>query len=183
MTLPIDMFLKRTRLLASMLLPVCILGLIPPLLCAEEKVDLRFDGRKWKLISQATQLSQRVAEYMLENETADKWTESVAAQVMSVRDKKASLEEWTKQQEARLRNICTGTITWNIISRGDTDLMCEWKLEKDHLRPDEQRIVRLIRGADGIHVLRYVTRKVPMTEARRTQWIELLKAAKLVGTK
>jgi hypothetical protein len=156
---------------------------VSPLPGAEETVEPRFDSRKWKSVSRVSNAQQRAVDYVPENETANQWTEMVSTQAMFGLDKKRSLEEWTKLQETKLRNTSTGTVTWNIISRGDTDLLYEWKLEKDHLRPNEQRIVRLIRGADGIHVLRYTTRKVPMTEAQRTQWIELLKAAKVVGTK
>jgi hypothetical protein len=175
--------LRPMRLLAAPLLLLCVPGPIPPLLCAEEKVEPRFDSRKWKEVSSISNARERSADYIPENETADRWTEMVSIQISFAADKKKSLEDLTKLQETRLRNICTGTVTWNIISRGDTDLLYEWKLEKDHLRPNEQRIVRLIRGENGIHILRYATRKVPMPDAQRARWIELLKAAKVVGTK
>lgn len=149
---------------------------------AGENVEPRFDSRKWKSVAHISTVLHQTVDYVPDTESADQWTEMVSAQLVFAADKKKSLEDWTKLQETKLRNSCTGAITWNIISRGDTDLLYEWKLEKDRLRPDEQRIVRLIRGAEGIHVLRYVTRKVPMPETQRAQWIELLKAATLMGT-
>lgn len=171
------------RLLVATLLVFCLSSLLPPPIRAEENVAPCFDSRKWKKVSAISNARERSVDYIPESEATDRWTEMVSTQISFVADKQKSLEDLTKLQETRLRNICTGTVTWNIISRGDTDLLYEWKLEKDHLRPNEQRLVRLIRGKEGIHILRYATRKVPLPEAQRAQWIELLKAAKLVETK
>ncbi|MCA9015504.1 MAG: hypothetical protein KDA77_09270, partial [Planctomycetaceae bacterium] len=69
---------------------------------------------------------------------------------------------------------------WNIIQDGDDDILYEWRVAKSDKTPAQHEINRIVRGKRDMHRLAYVTRKLPLSEADRDQWIAQLKSAKLV---
>lgn len=147
---------------------------------AGEKAELRFDDRKWKLVNQRDTASVHFVEYLPEGEQADNWRELLSAHLLYGLHKTTTMEKLAQANETKLRNISSGKVTWNLLSQGPTGLMYEWKLEKDNLRPDQHEIARLVIGSEGIHLIRYATRTLPLTEARRQKWIGLLNAVKIV---
>jgi hypothetical protein len=159
---------------------LCLLALLAPAAPAEERAELQFDERKWKLGFQGSRGASIITEYILEGESIQTWTELLTAQLLTGVPKRIKAEDFVKTAETKLRNITTGKLEWNIISTSPTDVMYEWTLVKDHLRPDEQEIVRVVKGTDGMHIIHYATHKVPMTSAARQKWIGLLKAVKIV---
>lgn len=159
---------------------LCCLSWLVSVAPAEERVELRFDERKWKPGFHGNRGPSVIAEYVLENENNQNWTELLTTQLLTGVPKRTKVEDFVKIAETKLRNIITGKLDWKIISTRPTEVMYEWMLVKDHLRPDEQEIVRVIKGTDGMHIIHYATRKVPMTDAARQKWIGLLNAAKVV---
>jgi hypothetical protein len=166
---------KHWPLICLSLLAVFALAVL-----ADERAELQFDGRKWKVGFQGTRGTAVITEYVLEGETVENRTESLTAQFLAGVQKHTKPEDFTKTMETKLRNVITGKLTWNVISTSPTEVMYEWTLTKDHLRPDEQEIVRIVTGADGLHIVHYSTQKVPLSEAARQKWIGLLNAAKIV---
>ena len=159
---------------------LCLLALLAPAAPAEERAELQFDDRKWKLRFQGSRGASIITEYTLEGESIENWTELLTAQLLTSVPKRAKAEDFVKTGETKLRNITSGKLEWNVISTSPNDVMYEWSLVKDHLRADEQEIMRVIKGADGIHIIHYATHKVPMTRDARQKWIGILKAAKIV---
>ncbi|MBI5394376.1 MAG: hypothetical protein HZA91_03675 [Verrucomicrobia bacterium] len=162
------------------LICLCLLAALPQALRAEEKAQFQFDDRKWNPGFQGYRGSAAVTEYILEGESGNNWTELLTAQFLVGGQKRVLPEEFAKGMEARLRNIATGKVTWTVISSSPTEVMYEWSLVKDHMRPDEQSIARVIKSGAGLHLVHYATRKVPMSDAARQKWIGLLNAAKIV---
>ncbi len=161
---------------------ICLaaLALLAPAARADETVQIQFDERAWKVVSQGTRGSNVITERVPDHEAADNWTELLTTQFNIGLQKRVTAENFVKAMESKLRNISTGKITWNVIISSPAEALYEWTLVKDHLRPDEQQIVRVIRGGEGLHIIHYASRKVPLPEATRQKWIQLLKAAQIV---
>jgi hypothetical protein len=147
---------------------------------AEERAELQFDDRKWKPGFQGSRGVSVINEYILANESIENWTELFTAQLLTGLPKRMTAEDFVRESEAKLRNVVTGKLEWNVINTKPNDVLYEWTLVKDHLRRDEQEIVRIIKGTDGMHIIHFTTRNIPMTGAARQKWIGLLNAAKIV---
>ncbi|MDP2940901.1 MAG: hypothetical protein Q8N85_01410, partial [Candidatus Omnitrophota bacterium] len=79
--------------------------------------------------------------------------------------------EGTKEE---ISKICPG-IMWNVLSESDNDIIYEWSIQSCAGQSDQHEIARTLSGADGIYVLHYVTKKVPISSERREEWVRLLK--------
>jgi hypothetical protein len=158
----------------------CLIVLLPPGACAGEKAQFQLDERKWKVVFEGSRSGNFVREYAPEGESAGKWTEFFTAQFLPGKQRRVTPEAFAQGLETNLRNITTGKLAWNVLHSSPVEMMYEWTLTKDHLRPDEQEIVRVIAGSEGLHVIHYATRKVPLADDARREWIRFISAIKIV---
>lgn len=159
---------------------LCLLAALPQTLQAAERVQFQFDDRKWVVGFERSTGAAVSAGYVLEGESQEKWTEMLSSEVAENLPRRTPPAKLVETIQAGMRRVVTGKLVWNVLSTSPTEVMYEWTLTKDHLRPDEQEIVRVIKGEAGIHVVHYATRKVPMSDVARQQWISLLRAARLL---
>lgn len=159
---------------------LCLLALVPAGAPAAERAQFQLDDRKWKTVFEGDRDGNFVREYAPEGESAAKWTEFFTAQFLPRAQRHTTPEAFAKGLETKFRNITTGKLVWNVLHSSPAEVMYEWTLTKDHLRPDEQEIVRIIAGSEGFHVIHYATRKPPLADDARRQWIRLISAIKIV---
>jgi len=155
-------------------------ALLPAGVLAAEEARFHLDERKWKLVFQGHRGGDFFREYAPAGESAEKWTEFFTAQSIPRAQRRTTPEAFARALESKLRNITTGRLVWNVLYSSPVEVLYEWTLTQDHLRPDEQEIVRVIAGAEGLHVIHYATRKPPLTETARRQWIQFISDIKIV---
>ena len=136
-----------------------------------EKPLLVFDERKWKLGYQDAKQNQVIAEFVLENETVENWTELVTAQLfIGLRSEPRYFAEYVKK---KTKDTCPSTV-WKTISEQPEDILYEWSVSGCKDIPDQSEIARTHLGRDGLHVIHYAIKLGEMPEDKRQVWTKNL---------
>lgn len=152
--------------------------LLSTISCYAEQVALHFDNRQWELANKARNEEQGIAEFVLKGESLSNWRELVTAQVYFGLQEKTTPEAWMGQVINYIKSMYPD-VKWSVIKKGDKDIIFEWELKNCPGQEDQHEISRVISGKKGIHVLHYVTKKLPFISEKRDKWIKLLDSATL----
>ncbi len=142
-----------------------------------ERPVIVFDQRSWKLGYQNAANNQVIAEFVVDGQTVQNWTELVTAQLfLGLRSEPRYYVQYVKEKTAA---ACPDA-QWNTIQESPYDVMYEWSVRNCSKAPDQSEIARVILGADGLHVLHYAIKAKEMSAENRQKWIECLKASQIV---
>jgi hypothetical protein len=144
----------------------------------EEQVIVNFDQRKWRLANDAEKGGQRVKEFVLPEETVDNWTELVTLQVFSGAQKRTTAEEMVLGLKQQQLSECPKGM-WKTIRSDNDGIFFEWQTVDCHGWDNQYEVAKVIRGRTAIHRVAYTNRKLPVSEATRLQWIDLIGKASL----
>lgn len=164
------------RLLAGILL------ISAAILCSvasyAEQIALRLDGREWELGYKTKNDTQGIAEFFLKGENVRNWTEVVTAQTFFDLQKKVTAKDFAEAMLKDIKSICPD-VKCNIIKNRTGDMLIEWEIKNFPGQPDQHEISRIILGKEGIHMVYYLTKKLPLSSEKRNEWIKLLSLATL----
>lgn len=146
--------------------------------CYAEQIAVHLDDREWEIGYKAKDDTQGIAEFVLKGETIQNWTELVTAQTFFGLQKKAAAKDLAQAVIKDIKSICPDAIC-NIIKNGSKDLLFEWEIKNCPGQEDQHEISRVISGKEGIHLVHYVTKKLPLSPEKRNEWIKLLSLAAL----
>ncbi len=147
-------------------------------LSSYERPLIPFDDRKWKVGYQNAVNNMLITEFVLEGETVENWTELVTVQLF-IGLETATPEAMVSTSKKILEETCKSPY-WKELKKGENDILYEWSIKGCSSGPDQSELSRVIRGKDGMHVIHYAIKKVPMPKDKRARWIEALTKTEIV---
>lgn len=140
---------------------------------------LVFDERTWKIGNQGQSEQGPMAEFVLENETVENWSELVTVQMYPGLQTKTMPADFAYMARKELLKICP-SVDWRLVSVSQSEATYEWSVSGCAAQPDQMEIVRVVRGELGVHLIHYAVKKPAIADEQRLKWIERLGRAKLV---
>lgn len=165
------------KVVAAILL-VCAI-LILPQACFAEKLQLKFDERKWELGYNAQDENQGLREYVLRGETVKNWGELVTAQAFFGLQAKANAEGYASNMIMELKKICPD-LMWKALKESPDDILMEWEVKNCQGQADQYEIDRIISGENAVYVIHYATKRVPISPEMREKWIKIMSQVALL---
>jgi hypothetical protein len=144
-----------------------------------EKPEIHFDGRMWKIGFQNANNRGVIAEFVLEGETVENWSELVTAQLIFVDPSNFDIVAYAEQMKGYLEKTCPAN-KWNYIQRDEQSVIYIWSVTGCVTGPDQTEIARIIRGKDGIHALHYAIKTAQIPEEKKDQWVRLLRESRIL---
>jgi hypothetical protein len=145
-----------------------------------EYPQIHFDNRIWTEGHRANRTGGFIVEFVHQGETVENWTELVTWEFFQTL--KTDTLEGTMDRMKLYFSEKHPNITWNVISKSDTDLIYEWKLQNDPTNEDQHEIARMMRGENGIHLIRYTIKTPNIPSQKREEWLNLLREIKFEGS-
>lgn len=68
---------------------------------------------------------------------------------------------------------------WNVTGKSNIEVVYEWQTMECPGMDKQYEIAKLMSGKEGIHRVAYTTKKLPVGEAVRATWLQLISAAKV----
>ena len=142
-----------------------------------EKPIIVFDDRKWILANQDMRNNIVTAQFVLDGESASKWTEMVWAQLyVGLRTEPKFYVQYVREEAAKQ---CPGG-RWETIKETPYDVTYFRSINGCANVPDQSEIARIILGVDGLHILHYAMKMGDMPVENQQKWIQCLEASQLV---
>ncbi|HAT8179651.1 TPA: hypothetical protein JA361_09345 [Legionella pneumophila] len=137
-----------------------------------EKQMVRFDDRPWKIAWGKKTDKVVTVEYIPVGDNINNWKELITTQFMP------GLTNMTPAQFGNqfLYNLNQSGVKYivNVIEEQPDQLIFEFKVQEPvNLQQDE--ILKITKGKDGIYVLHYAIKKSDMTKENRDKWVKNLK--------
>ncbi|QDT44523.1 Tetratricopeptide repeat protein [Gimesia alba] len=136
-------------------------------------------GPPWREGYRLMNATNALTEYVLPEEAVQNYKQMFSTQRLFKLGEQLTAKEMMNRMKALVEQSYE-VEEWNVIQDGDDDILYEWRVAKSDKTPAQHEINRMVRGKRDMHRLAYVTRKLPLSEEDRRQWIERLKSAKLV---
>lgn len=136
-------------------------------------------GPPWKEGYRLMNATSALTEYVTAEETVQNYQQLFSTQRLFKLGEQVSAKEMMNRMKVLVEQSYE-VEEWNVIQDGEDDILYEWRVAKSDKTPAQHEINRLVRGKRDMHRLAYVTRKLPLSEEDRSQWIARLKSAKLV---
>jgi hypothetical protein len=140
---------------------------------APERWSFKFDDREWKLGYQAANRQEAAREYVLAGQTVENWKELVTSHYFA---HGVPLHDYFEQFKAGLARGCP-SLKVSVIEESEDDMLYEWRHDGCQGYPPQHQLDRLTRSGSGMLVLSFVEKTPELSEAKRTAWLAILKAA------
>ncbi|HEY7885593.1 MAG TPA: hypothetical protein VIC08_11685 [Cellvibrionaceae bacterium] len=151
-----------------------------------ERWDFEFDQRTWIIGNQGTDSTQTAVEYILAGEDINSWSELVTSHSKII-DPSIPVYGQIQQMggvgaylfshfERDFAEKCQDPYL-NVIDSSTGDILFEWRHNGCSEYPPQHQIQRVVDTDSGMLSLSYVKKTPQLDELRRSQWIELLRAA------
>ena len=165
---------KKSLKLILFLFFVCFF----PAAGAGEDLTWKLDTRAWKegFHKEAANKSM-ISEYVIAPETVYNWKELVTVQEFYGLQQVISPQTYLAGLEKQLKKVCPKIKCKTFDYNGS--IIYEFLVINCPGQDNQQELGRVIRGQEGIWVLHYATKKIPLSNDDRNKWIEILKSAKL----
>ncbi len=141
-----------------------------------EKIECNADGRKWILGFEHHDADRGILEYVLPKETVDNWTEIVSINYFKGMKGPDLLTRFVGFAQTGLKQSCQ-KIQWNELAKNEDSISYAWSAGECAKSPSQSEVARVIRSAQGLYVLHYASKKVPMPQEKRTAWYSLFNKA------
>jgi len=147
--------------------------------CFAEKLQLKFDERKWELGYNTKDETQGIREYVLKGETVNNWGELVTAQAFFGLQAKANAGEFAGNMVMDLKKACPDLV-WKALKDSPNDVLMEWEVKNCPGQTDQYEIDRIISGENAIYCIHYATKRVPISPEMRDKWIKIMSQVALL---
>lgn len=165
------------KAVAAVLMIMALLYL--PGSCFAEKLQLKFDERKWELGYNAQDETQGLREYVLKGETVNNWGELVTAQAFFGLQAKVNASNYASSMIMTLKKTCPD-IVWKGLKQSPNDILMEWEIKNCPGQTDQYEIDRIISGDNAIYVIHYANKRVPISPEIRDKWIKIMSQVALL---
>jgi len=118
-------------------------------------------------------------EYVTEKDTVQNYQQLFSTQRLLKQGEQLTAREMMDRTKAALEKTHQIEV-WNVLQAGDNDVLFEFRVAENEKTPAQHVIIRLVKGRRDMHRLAYTSRKLPLSDESRDEWIKLLRSAKLV---
>lgn len=146
---------------------------------ANAEEDLIFMlGKNWELGYQGQDTRQMLKEFVIKGEKVENWSELVSLQQFPGLIQDPALDVFVETTEKMLKKNCPDVL-FKIINKSKDEVLYEWHTSSCPGIEDQHELIRVMRGKEGLWALHYVTKKLPLSDAQRQEWLNILKTAHL----
>jgi hypothetical protein len=137
---------------------------------AAEPVAVSFDGKKWKIGYHQESDDQRIAEWVVDGQSVDDWSELVTEQFFPLPDSAVTPKQFLS---SLIKEIEEMDGQHKVVSESPEEVILQVEYTKGG---DEYGLHRYWTGPKGVHCVQYA-QKTPIAKEQRDRWIALLKSA------
>jgi len=146
---------------------------------ALERPQIQFDKRSWIVSYQGTTAEQVLIEFVPEGQGVESWSELLSTQFLIGMQQQMPIAEYVEKAKKTISAKCPA-VRWKTLKQTEEGAMYEWGVDACKGIDDQSELTRVIRGAEGLHVLRYVIKRSPFPTDKRAEWTRLLSEIKLL---
>lgn len=143
-----------------------------------EKIEMQTDGRPWAEGFKQDSGTQGIIEYVLPGEKVENWSELVTLNFFRGPGKPGVPEKFAGFTQKNLQDLCR-EFQWKDISRDTRSITYGWDAKGCPGQPDQSEVARVIQGEQGLYILHYASKTVPLPEETKSAWIQRLQNAKV----
>jgi len=170
------------KIFSGIFLLLCLVALTS--CAATEYLALDMDKKvNWrKGFEQGHQNQPYIVEYVPEGETVDNWTKMLSIQNFPAKSvaNLSTPEAFMNVLKAKMQSRCP-TVFWDVIQKGEADILYEWRIENCSPNPDQHEIAKVIFSKMNVFAVHYVSKVKVLPENERKDWIERLRNADIVN--
>ena len=142
-----------------------------------EKIEIPTDSRAWGEGSRNSAGNKGVVEYVLPGEDVKNWTELVSINYFQGLEETGLLERFLKFTKDGLQTQC-GDVQWQDLEKKSNGMIYTWSAQDCQGGwPDQAEVARVIKGQQGLYVLHYASKTVPIPQEKRETWASLFNKA------
>ena len=120
-----------------------------------------------------------IEEYVRPGQTVEDWSELVTV-MKTFRGFGESPKSFYKKLTETREDNCPGSTRWNIIEEEDKAILYEWWATPCMGFGEQHEVAVILDGRRDRFLLRYTSMSAEMEPERRSQWIEVFKAANVI---
>jgi hypothetical protein len=143
-----------------------------------EKMDLKFDDRKWVLDYFNSANGEYIWEFVLEGESVENWTELYTIHRLEKMNSTVGLKTWLEAYKQSLTKATNGHITFHTFESTDQEEIYEFIVKDAKVQDDQHEVARLFAQGDDLYLVRYTKLGEAMPDKTRDEWIQRLKQFK-----
>lgn len=151
----------------------------PVLNIPDERIAITFDERVWVLAKELRQEGKYTAEYTPQGDSYPGWKERLTIQAFGGIQDKGTVEDFAAAVQQHITEWAKDKVLWKVVAVSDNELLYEWQVVGKENFADQYEICRIMKGAQGIHLVHYTTRQLPIDAAIRDIWLKKLLSARL----
>ncbi len=146
---------------------------------ALERPEIHFDDRTWTIAFQGVRGDQLGIDFVPDGQTAQNWSEMLSTQFLIGMQDTLSVPDYVARAKQTISRQCPA-VRWKAVRESPEEALYEWNVDACKGVEDQSELTRVLRGEEGLHVLRYVIKRSPLPAEKRTQWTRLLGETKLL---
>jgi hypothetical protein len=142
-----------------------------------EKLNFTIDDRNWNLdyYDEDTNNGMAIAEFVLENETVENWSELYTIHYYEGGKLYMTPESFISNMDASIREEVTGQIDFQSYDVTAEEGFYEFYIHDDPIEPNQHEVARLFYAGDDMFLVRYTRIGEPMDDATKMKWVTSLK--------
>ncbi|MCM3477819.1 hypothetical protein [Caldibacillus thermoamylovorans] len=142
-----------------------------------EKLNFTIDERNWKLdyYDEDTNNGMAIAEFVLENETVENWSELYTIHYYEDGKLYSTPESFISNMDAAIREEVTGQIDFQSYDVTAEEGFYEFYIHDDQIEQNQHEVARLFYAGDDMFLVRYTRIGEPMDDATKMKWVTSLK--------
>ncbi len=117
-----------------------------------------------------------IVEFIRENEHIERWTRLITIQFFE--GVMEAPEDYAERARADLAGLCPDLV-WKVLSEQPNSVTYVWSISGCSNQDDQEEIVRLLRGNDGLHRVAF-TQKPTISNLSRSKWVDMIEGAKVM---
>ena len=145
-----------------------------------EKIEIQTGDQIWTEGLRDNAGNKGLVEYFLPEEKPESWTEVIMVNYFKEMKGDDLLERFMSFTREGLHKQCT-QVQWEDLADKPDGKIYTWSARNCKDWPDQTEVARVIIGKQGLYVLHYATKEVPMPEKKRETWHDLFSEAKVTA--
>jgi hypothetical protein len=146
---------------------------------APESLVFKTDERDWQVGFQNQAGNQAIAQFVLPGESVKEWTDMITINTFSGLTEEDIIKKYSEFSRKTIVEKCR-EVDWKVIAENKDSSLYVWTAKGCGGWPDQSEVVRALRGKQGLYIMHYGSRTLPLPLSRRDEWIKLFENADLV---
>lgn len=141
-----------------------------------DKLEIPTDGRTWNEAVRNEGATKGSVEYVLPDEKVDNWSELVTINYFLGLEGEDLITRFISFTKDGLYKQCAD-VKWEELEKKQDSVVYTWTAQNCKGWSDQTEVARAVKSAQGLYVLHYASKKVPMPADKRAVWVKLFTKA------